>query len=97
MAKATEVSGATMGVGLSGEAAPWYCAWACIPPKWEARLAEVPPGRPSTEISPAAACKMSAMQKDGFLSPEGSKEKQPPAPGPAGVQYAADHRLKLEA
>lgn len=60
-------------------------------------MAEEPPPSPSSPAE-AAACKMSAMQKEGFFMPAGSRGKQPPGPGPAGgAQYAADQRLKLEA
>lgn len=89
-------SGATTGVGRSGEAA----AWKGPPGRMEPSAAAAAAGSPgAASAGPAAAsppaCRMSAMQKDGFLA--ASRGKQPPAAGPAAEQYAADQRLKLEA
>lgn len=96
---AAGASGATTGVGRSGEAVAWKGPPWCTAPSAAGIPVPGPPGRLSA--APAAASppawRMSAMQKDGFFPAAASRGKQPPAAGPDAEQYAADHKLKLEA
>lgn len=74
-------------MGRSGDlVAAWKEACGCTEPKCAVRAAEAPTSPSAAGPgSPTPACRMSAMQKEGFLTAAGSKAKEQP-PGPAEEQ-----------